>query len=238
MLSAAIKRAMHRDICANPVLHGLVLNLYLNGEQYPHRVDDYFPAQDWLEPELAGAMQAHQRDEDKHIALYAKTLRELQQPVTVLPLADVYNEVIRKHTPVSFAIDARDSLDERRCKLAHFLAHLHFLETRVARSLEYHHDACARSPSPYPEKSVQIILADECKHAAYTREAVLDLVPTQLATAILSVHRRAEQAADADFSCTQLMRLLREHRARFPRLRRDLYRASVRLLALLSRFDG
>ena len=40
---AGIKRRLHRDIVADPVLHGLVLNLYLNGEQYPHRVSDYFP---------------------------------------------------------------------------------------------------------------------------------------------------------------------------------------------------
>ena len=39
----SIKLRLHRDIVADPVLHGLVLNLYLNGEQYPHRVQDYFP---------------------------------------------------------------------------------------------------------------------------------------------------------------------------------------------------
>ena len=36
------KRLLHRDLCADPLLHGLVLNLYLNGEQYPHRVENYF----------------------------------------------------------------------------------------------------------------------------------------------------------------------------------------------------
>ena len=42
-LVGAVKRQLHRDICDNPVMHAMVLNLYLNGEQYPHRVDDYFP---------------------------------------------------------------------------------------------------------------------------------------------------------------------------------------------------
>ena len=36
----AVKRRLHREIVADPVLHGLVLNLYLNGEEYPHLVDD------------------------------------------------------------------------------------------------------------------------------------------------------------------------------------------------------
>jgi len=43
LVVGAVKRRLHRDIVADPVLHGLVLNLYLNGERYPHRVDDYFP---------------------------------------------------------------------------------------------------------------------------------------------------------------------------------------------------
>ena len=46
-------RRLHRDICADPVLHGLVLNLYLNGEEYPHRVADYFPMRTAAEAGLA-----------------------------------------------------------------------------------------------------------------------------------------------------------------------------------------
>ena len=34
-LAQAIKRRLHRDIVADPVLHGRVLNLYLNGELIP-----------------------------------------------------------------------------------------------------------------------------------------------------------------------------------------------------------
>ena len=43
MVIDGVKARLHRDIVADPVLHGMVLNLYLNGEQYPHRVSDYFP---------------------------------------------------------------------------------------------------------------------------------------------------------------------------------------------------
>jgi len=71
-LITSTKKQLHRDICTDPVLHGLVLNLYLNGEEYPHRVSDYFPIADTEEPELAELMRSHLRDEDKHIALYKK----------------------------------------------------------------------------------------------------------------------------------------------------------------------
>src|SRR6185436_11105376 len=148
----AIKRRLHRDIVADPVLHGLVLNLYLNGEAYPHRVDDYFPIAAVDEQELAALMREHARDEDKHVALYARAIEKLEQPVLELPMSDIFNEVIRLRNPASFAMDGTESRDARRRKLAHFLAHAHFLEKRVAKSLDYHIEACAQAASPYPEK--------------------------------------------------------------------------------------
>lgn len=227
MLTNAIKRRMHRDICADPVLHGLVLNMYLNGEEYPHRVDDYFPVVDSLEPELGLTMRAHWRDEDKHIALYRKALERLQQPVLRLPITEIFNHVIRSHTRDSFAIDKRDQGDRKRLKLAHFLAHLHFLETRVARSLEFHLDGCEHSPSAYPRKVVAAVLADEQRHADYTREAVLELLPRAHAGAVLQAHRSAERIANVDFSHRQLSQLLRDHHTRFPPTRRWMYRGAT-----------
>src|SRR5262249_19838696 len=53
MIVERVKRRLHRDIVADPVAHGLVLNLYLNGEHYPHRVDDYFPLAAADDPALA-----------------------------------------------------------------------------------------------------------------------------------------------------------------------------------------
>jgi hypothetical protein len=97
-------------------------------------------------------MRRHMSEEDRHIALYTRAIQKLEQPVLELPLPDIYNEVIRRHTTTSFAIAAADGLDARRLKLAHFFAHLHFLEKRIARSLEYHVDACAHAVSDYPEK--------------------------------------------------------------------------------------
>lgn len=225
-----IKARLHRDIVADPVLHGLVLNLYLNGEQYPHRVTDYFPFAAVEEPELERAMRAHVADEEKHIALYERAIHKLGQPVSVHPLPEIFNEVIRRHTPVSFALAAGDSRDQCRYKLAHFLAHLHFLEKRVARSLEYHVNACAFSATDYPEKAVGAVLRDEHRHVRYTREVVTQLLPGRVASEVLALHARAERRANLEFSANQLGGLAQRHSQRFPGARRRLYAACATLL--------
>ena len=221
----AVKRRLHREIVADPVLHGLVLNLYLNGEEYPHLVDDYFPIEVGREWGLAETMRSHLDDEDKHVALYRKAIAKLGQPVLQLPMGDIFNEVIRAHTPATFAMRREDDRDGRRLKLAHFFAHAHFLEKRVARSLEYHIDACAHAPSPYPGKAVAAVLHDEGRHVAYTREAVEDLLPKASANEVLALHARAERRANFDFSARQLTRLLREHSKRFSATGRALFGA-------------
>jgi hypothetical protein len=210
----ALKRRLHRDIVADPVLHGRVLNLYLNGEQYPQRVQDYFPMAGGEDPVLEERMREHLREEDKHVALYTKAIRELEQPVRELPLGEVYNTVIRRHTP---APDPAVHPDGRRLALGHFLAHLHWLESRVAQSLEYHVEACAHAASPYPAKAVQVILHDERAHAAYTREAVFAVLPQRLARTVLATHRKAEARANLEFSAAELRRLLGEEGRRFSR---------------------
>ena len=210
----ALKRRLHRDIVADPVLHGRVLNLYLNGEQYPQRVQDYFPMAAVEDPVLEERMREHLREEDKHVALYTKAIRELEQPVRELPLGEVYNTVIRRHTP---APDPAAHPDRRRLALGHFLAHLHWLESRVAQSLDYHVEACAHAASPYPAKAVQVILHDERAHAAYTREAVFALLPERLARAVLAAHRKAVARANLEFSAAELRRLLGEEGRRFSR---------------------
>jgi hypothetical protein len=223
-----IKRRLHRDIVADPVLHARVLNLYLNGEQYPHRVADYFPMASVEEPALAARLREHLREEDKHVALYTKAIRSLEQPVVELPLADVYNTVILRRTPV--APGDRECPDRRRLALAHFFAHLHFLETRVAHSLEYHLDACVHAADPYPAKAVEVILRDERRHAAYTCETVREMVPSPVAQRVLAHHGRAESRANREFSSRELKRLLREEGARFDPRGRALYACSAALL--------
>jgi hypothetical protein len=216
-----IKSRLHRDIVADPRVHGLVLNLYLNGERYPQRVDDYFPIVDVTDPELADRMRRHVADEEKHVLLYEKAIERLQQPVLELDKADVFNEVIRTHTPVVLRIAADDDADTRSLKVAHFLAHVHFLEKRIARSLEYHVAACAHASCDYPQKAVGAVLKDEGRHVTYTQEAVRHLLPTQLASEVLALHRTAERRAHFDFSSRQLRRLTRDRH--LPSTRRAAY---------------
>jgi hypothetical protein len=230
MIVDRIKQRLHRDVVADPVLHGLVLNLYLNGEQYPHRVSDYFPLAAANDAELERIMRAHMADEDKHIALYTRAIEKLGQPVSVHELPDIFNEVIRRNTPVTFALEPGDSRETCRGKLAHFLAHLHFLEKRVARSLEYHYEACAHAASPYPQKVIGAVLGDEFHHVRYTREVVEDLLPRGEARAVLALHEGAEKRANLEFSAVHLGRLLREQAARFPPVRGAIYRTCTAVL--------
>lgn len=234
MIIDGIKTRLHRDIVADPVLHGLVLNLYLNGEQYPHRVSDYFPLAAVEDAGLLATMRGHMADEDKHIALYTRAIEKLGQPVLVQPLENIFNSVIRRHTPASFALEAGEDRDASRLKLAHFFAHLHFLEKRVARSLDYHLDACAHAASSYPAKVIEAVLRDERGHVRYTRESVTQLLPRQVAADVLSLHARAERRANLDFSANELGRLAREHARRFPPLRGRAYRACAALLRVLA----
>lgn len=231
-----VKRRLHRDIVADPLLHGLVLNLYLNGEQYPHMVDDYFPVAVGEEWGLADSMRRHLADEDKHVSLYAKAISKLGQPVLNLPIADIFNEVIRTHTPTSFAMQPEDDCDARRLKLAHFLAHAHFLEKRIARSLDYHVEACAQAASPYPGKAVATVLHDELHHVTYTRQAVHELLPSSKANEVLELHRAAEHRANLDFSQRQMSRLLGEYASRFSFGHRLLFRGCVSLLREFLRY--
>lgn len=230
MIAGIIKRRLHRDICSDPVLHGFVLNLYLNGEEYPHRIDDYFPV--WAMPDkhLRDEMKSHMRDEDKHVALYRKAIGKIEQPVVEIPLPEVYNEIIRSYTDESFRVDEHDSADQRTFKVANFFAHLHFLEKRIARSLEFHLEGCSLSPSDYPEKAVGIVYADEQHHVRYTRDAVFHLLPVERAKKVLASHKRAEARANLDFSSRILSELTRDYSQRFPRATRGLYRRAGELL--------
>jgi len=226
----SIKRRLHREICANPVLHGLVLNLYLNGEQYPHRVDDYFPVQAAPDAELAAQMRSHLSDEDKHAAMYQCAIKKLAQPVLDLSGPDIYNHVIRSHTKTSFAVRPSDRPGTRLLKLAHFFAHLYYLEKRVAGSLDIHAEACAHSPLEYSRKVVAGVLRDERRHVAYTRDAVYHLVPRRVAVQVLGEHRRAERLANLEFSSQQLKKLVTMHAAHFSPLGHWLYRFSAHYL--------
>lgn len=219
-----IKSRLHREICSDPTLHGLVLNLYLNGEQYPHRVSDYFPMDETPHADLAKKMKSHLAQEDTHALMYTAAIRRIGQPVIELTMPNIYNHVIRSFTGVNFNIFPHDKPEVKDLKLAHFFAHLHFLENRVAQSLEIHGEACFYSTSNYPGKIIARILSDERNHAAYTREAVFDLVPVRTAMDILAEHARAERRANLKFSAQQLNKLVTNYSNLFPYSSARLYR--------------
>jgi hypothetical protein len=143
---------------------------------------------------------------------------------------DIFNAVIRRHTSESFAVREEQNNDERRLRLAHFLAHAHTLEKRIARSLEYHVDACAHSVSPYSVKAVSAVLSDEYQHVRYTEQWVRELLPKAKADAVFTHHAQAESVANLDFSARQLSQLLTSHRKRFPFASRTLYRGVTRFM--------
>lgn len=207
----AMKTRLHRDVVANPKAHGWVLNLYLNGERYPETVCDYFQSEYAPTKELADSIVRHASDEAKHVRLYSHALRTIGEPVVELSQPFVFNEVVRSFTPGTFHITPGDSAETQREKLANFLAHAHYLEKRVGKSIEYHADACGSYGRHNAAKCVAAVIRDEARHVEYTLEAVHDLVPKRKAQEILDLHRRAEAKANLQFS----RRLLRTFRHRF-----------------------
>jgi hypothetical protein len=226
----SIKKQLHRDIVADPILHARVLNLYLCGESYPHAVDDYFPFQHVDCPDLAQRMQRHLREEDKHVVLYAKAIEGLGAEVVQLPDWCIFNHVIRSHTRDPWRVTGDLDRQARLDRVANFFAHAHYLEKRVARSLEYHYEACSQAGCDYPARVVGLVLADEVHHVSYTRQAVYDLVARNRANAILDAHRAAEHRANLDFSYRQLLRLLAEESRRWPASHKFFYSSCARLM--------
>src|SRR3982751_5270108 len=171
-----VKDRFHRDVASDPVTHGWVLNLYLEGERYPQQVCDYFQADFAPGEELAADLRRHSGDEAKHVKLFGHGLRLLGQPRVELPLGDVFNEVIRSFTPGTFHIVESDLPEARRRKLANFMAHAHHLEKRVARSFAYHIDACEKVGKHGVAEMVALAKHDEENHVRYTRTTVFDLL--------------------------------------------------------------
>lgn len=222
-----LKRRWHDELVRDPRTHAWVLNLYRVGEHHPETVDDYFPvahAPAWL----ASQMERHRAQEAMHERLYAKAIEKLGQPLEELSGLDVFNNAIRAHTPASFKIDAHDASDVVTDKLAHFLAHAHFLEARIARSLEVHLEACVRHGRVEVEKAVSVVWRDEQEHARYTKDAVRELLPAARARDVLALHARAEARANLAFSAREVRAHLSRHASRS----RALWRACAHIMEL------
>ncbi|MFO1520166.1 MAG: hypothetical protein U1F57_10965 [bacterium] len=220
----SLKSLWHEDLVKNPTVHGWVLNLYRAGEKYPQLVSDYFPWQFAPWKELASQMRQHEQEESRHERLLSQTLKKMGQPLVEFRGHDIFNEVIRKHTPVSFRILKKDPEKNRHLKLAHFLAHAHCLEKRVLRSLEYHYETCEKAGNKIAAKAVHFILQDERKHVEYTKRAVRELLPLGQAKSVFKLHRKIEAKANLEFSNSQVKIFLKHYSEAVPRTHRWLYR--------------
>ncbi len=225
-----MKSRFHRDIVSNPETHGWVLNLYLSGERYPQKVCDYFQADFAPLPYLADALRRHAADEDKHVKLYTHALQTMGQPVLDLQGGDVFNEVIKSFTPGTFHIVEADPPETRRWKMANFLAHAYHLEKRIARSFEYHIDACGSEGRGGIANIVAAVYRDEGRHIRYTRDGVRDLLPRREAQRVMDTHRRAEAKANLSFSAKQVRTFLRQFPGATSKRRRLLYHVCAGLM--------
>lgn len=226
----SIKGRFHTEMVSNPAVHGWVLNLYRGGERYPQRVCDYFQSDFAPTKELAARLRQHAAEEDKHVHIFSQALKSIGQPVVEIELGDVFNEVIRSFTPGTFHIIENDSSEERRRKLANFLAHAHHLEKRVARSFAYHIDACESAGADGVARVVAIAKHDEDGHVQYTRAAVFDLLTRRDANEVMEVHRRAEAKANLIFSQRQVRAFVARFGETTPKYRRWLYQVCAMLM--------
>jgi hypothetical protein len=230
MIDFGIKKLLHRDLVRHPATHAWVLNLYRAGERHPELVTDYFPVAHAPWRELALNLERHRGDEQRHARMYTNAISRLGEPVEEMEGEDVFNEVIRSFTPGSFRIHDDDDDATKRDKLAQFLAHAHFLEKRIQRSLELHLDACEWGKRHAVAAVVAKVLEDEDRHAGYTREGVLALVTRARAAEILETHRKAEARANLAFSEIHMRHYLRTAPSPVKLGRKILYSLSVTLM--------
>jgi hypothetical protein len=170
-LVSSIKRRLHREIVADRVAR-LVLNLIINGEQYPSR-DRLFSA--GRRVRIAQRMRSHMRGEDKAVITSS---RWRCWAAHVLPGCPTSKSSHPAHTPRASRREEDDDRDTRTLKLAHFLGHLHFLEEA--------HQPLAGVPRG-SMRGVRVALQaarwargrDESGHVIYTRETVEALLPAQ-----------------------------------------------------------
>jgi hypothetical protein len=177
-------------------------------------------------------MERHAADEARHVKMYDRAIAKLGQERLAIDGLDVFNVSIRAETAAPHASFDMTGLspDARREKLAHFLAHAHFLEKRVARSLEYHLDACERANVVEVVPVVGTVLADERRHTAYTVDAVRALLSRARAAEILEVHRRGEARANLSFSARQVRAFLAAFGPSLPRAL--LYRTCASMMEM------
>ena len=230
MPASVIKEMWHRDLVDRPDTHAWVLSLYRAGEVHPQTVDDYFPLAAAEDERLRASMARHSADEARHVKIYDRAIAKLGQTLTEFDGLDVFNVVIRRETDATFATRDVEEADLRRERLAHFLAHAHFLEKRIARSVEYHLEACERAGRADVARAVTAVHADEERHTTYTLAAVRDLLPPARAARVIAIHRRGEARAKLRFSARQVRAFLARFGAGTKLSHSLVYRTSARMM--------
>ncbi|GEM_PF-1033349 len=231
-LDQLAKRSWHDEVVTTPETHAWVLDLYRAGERHPETVDDYFPwraAEDaW--PELAQELRRHAAEERGHAHLYARAIRSLGAEPQDLTGLDVFNHAIRAETVIAWQLGPDDPLPLRRLALAHFLAHAHCLERRVARSLEHHLRACRMEGKREIAEVVERVHVDEQRHVASTLRGLTELTDAGERARILAFHAEAEAQADKAFSARQVRAFLRRFPHRGSRPLRLGFRLGARVM--------
>jgi len=199
-----IKASLHRDLIGNPTSHAWVISLYLVGESFPQTMDDFFQYRYSPDDTLKANLIRHEKDEVYHSRLLVKILDSLDQPKTNFDGHNVYNNVVVSNTTVEMRVTGEDTEDQKRLKFANFMAHLYFLETRVGSSIRLHADQCEKVGKVKTAKLLNHIVSDEVRHAAYTRQAVIDLSTHREHKAIMAKHRIAEQKSHLEFSANHM----------------------------------
>jgi hypothetical protein len=228
MVRAGVKQLWHRDLVSDPETHAWVLSLYRAGEFHPQASSDYFPAHAADSAELRASIERHAADEIRHVKIYDRAIAKLERPRTDFEGLDVFNISIREHTRVDFSTEGVTERDAVRERLAHFLAHAHYLELRISRSLDLHLEACERAGRAEVARAVLAVHADEERHTTYTKDAVSDLLPARRAREVLAVHRRGEAMANLAFSARQVRSFLARFETR--RSHAFVYRISAGMM--------
>ena len=227
-----VKDRFHRDIASDPVTHGWVLNLYLEGERYPQRVCDYFQADFAPGEELArGPPAPRPRRGQARPALRpwpapARPAAGRAPPGRRVQRGDPL--VHPRHLPYP-----REPIRRRSAarKLANFLAHAHHLERRVARSFAYHMEACETAGQPaIAQPGGRGAQGREPSRAVTPARRCSSCSPAARPQAVMELHRRAEAKANLTFSARQVRAFLTQFQAVTPRHRRWLYRLSAFLM--------
>ena len=179
-----MKARAHREVVANPSRMGGCSICTLTANATPKRSAIIFRASIDSDAELAANIVHHAADETKHVRIYTRALESIGQPVEDLAPPFVFNEVIHSFTPDTFHIVSADHEDVRREKLVNFLAPRP-LSRKAGGPVDRIPCRRLRGTKARQRREMRGCRDAQTKRGtcAYTREAVVDLLPRRKAPA-------------------------------------------------------